>query len=69
MITEFEALELHNKIYILGDSNINLLFWDKYIFNKPNETEKINKDLLPEIKRNKQILLNVWPEPIDRLCN
>ena len=29
MITEFESLELNNKLYILGDFNINLLFLNK----------------------------------------
>ena len=29
MITEFEALDLDNEIYVLGDFNINLLFRDK----------------------------------------
>ena len=44
IIREFEAL----------DFNINLLFQDKYVLDKPNETKKINKDLLPEIKRCKE---------------
>ena len=68
MITEFEALNLNNKIYVLGDFYINLLFWDKYVLKKPNETKKIDKDLFLEIKRYIQrILLSLWPEPIDRL--
>ena len=69
MITEFEALNLNSEIYILGDFNINLLFRDKYVLNKPNQTTKIEKDLLLQVKRYIQrILLNdVWPEPIDRL--
>ena len=54
MITEFEALDLNNEIYVLGDFNINLLFRGKYVLNKPNETKKIDKDLLPEIKRYKE---------------
>ena len=29
IITEFEALDLDNEIYVLGDFNINLLFRDK----------------------------------------
>ena len=37
MITEFEALDLDNEIYVLGDFNINLLFRDKYVLNKSNE--------------------------------
>ena len=55
MITEFEALDFNNEIYVLGDFNINLLFWGKYVLNKPNETKKIDKDLLPEIKRYKKL--------------
>ena len=31
MITEFEALNLNNKVYVLGDFNINLLFQDKNV--------------------------------------
>ena len=37
IITEFEALDLDNEIYFLGDFNINLLFRDKYVLNKSNE--------------------------------
>ena len=37
IITEFEALDLDNEIYVLGDFNINLLFRDKYVLNKSNE--------------------------------
>ena len=55
MITEFETLDLHNEIYVLGDFNINLLFRGKYVLNKPNETKKIDKYLLPEIKRYKEL--------------
>ena len=44
IIREFEAL----------DFNINLLFQDKYVLDKPNETKKVDKDLLPEIKRYKE---------------
>ena len=51
MITDFEALNLNNKIYVLADFDINLSFRDKYVLNKPNETKKIDKDLLPEIRR------------------
>ena len=54
MITEFEALDLNNEINVLRDFNINLLFRDKYVLNKLNETKKIDKDLLPEIKRYKE---------------
>ena len=54
MITEFEALDLNNEIYGLGDFNINLLFRGKYLLNKPNETKKIDKDLFQEIKRYKE---------------
>ena len=54
MITEFEALVLGNEIYVLDDFNINLLFRDKYVFNKSNEIKKLVKNLLPEIKRYKE---------------
>ena len=54
MITEFGALDLDNEIYILGDFNINLLFRDKYVLNKSNEIKKLDKNLLPEIKRYKE---------------
>ena len=54
MITEFEALDLDNEIYVLGDFNINLLFRDKYVLNKSNEIKKLDKNLLPEIKRYKE---------------
>ena len=40
MITEFEALDLNDEIYVLGNFNTNLLFRDKYVINKPNETKK-----------------------------
>ena len=43
MITEFEALNLDNEIYILGDFNINLLYLDKYLPNKSNEIKKLDK--------------------------
>ena len=42
MITEFEALDLNNEIYVLGDFNLNLLFKDKYVLIKPNESKKID---------------------------
>ena len=54
MITEFEALDLDNEIYVLGDFNINLLLRDKCILNKSNEIKKLDKNLLPEIKRYKE---------------
>ena len=44
MITDFEALNLNTKIYVLADFDINLLFRDKYVLNKPNETKKIDKE-------------------------
>ena len=55
MITEFEALDLDNEIYVLGEFNINLLFREKYVLNKPNEIKKLDKNLLPEIKRYKEL--------------
>ena len=42
MITKFEALDLNNEIYVLGDFNLNLLFKDKYVLIKPNESKKID---------------------------
>ena len=54
MIAEFEALDLNKEIYVLGDFDINLLFRDKYVLNKPNETKRIDKDLLPELKRYRE---------------
>ena len=54
MITEFEALDLDNKIYVLGDFNITLLFRDKYVLNKSNAIKKLDKNLLPEIRRYKE---------------
>ena len=54
IITRFEALDLDNKIYRLGEFNINLLFRNKYVLNKSNEIKKLDKNLLPEIKRYKE---------------
>ena len=53
IITEFEAVDLDNETYDLGDFNINLLFRNKYVLNKSNEIKKREKNLLPEIKRYK----------------
>ena len=53
IITEFEAVDLDNETYDLGDFNINLLFRNKYVLNKSNEIKKLEKNLLPEIKRYK----------------
>ena len=50
MIAEFEALDLDNEIYVLGNFNINLLFQDKYVLNKSTEIKKLNKNLLPDKK-------------------
>ena len=44
MITDFEALNLNIKIYVLADFDINLLFRGKYVLNKSNETKKIDKE-------------------------
>ena len=63
MIREFEALGVNNEIYVLVYFNVNLLFRDKYVFNKTNEAKKIDKDLLPEIKSTRNFL-NLWPEPM-----
>ena len=51
MITDFEAPELNNKLYILGDFNINFLFKGKCILNKTHETRNHCKDFSPEIKK------------------
>ena len=62
MIAEFETLDFNNEIYVLGDFNINLPFPGKYVLNKPNETKKINKGLLPEIKDTKDFAqCMAWP--------
>ena len=50
MITEFEVLDLNNQIYVLRDFNINLLIRNKYLLNKPNGTNQINKDFFQNIK-------------------
>ena len=55
MITEFEALDLDYEIYVLGDFNINLPFRDKYVLNRSNEIKNHHKNLLPEIKRYKEL--------------
>ena len=68
MITQSEALDLDNEMKVIRNFNTNLLFQDKYILNKLNEIKKLDKNLLPEIKIQRT-LLNVWPEPIDRLSN
>ena len=54
MITEFEALDLDNEIYVLGNFNINLPFRDKYVLNRSNEIKNHDKNLLPEEKRYKE---------------
>ena len=54
IITTFEAFDLDNKIYVLGDFNVNLLFRDKYILNKSNVIKNLDKHLLPEIRRYKE---------------
>ena len=51
IITEFESLELNNKLYILGDFNINLLFKGNCIFNKTHETKNHFREFSPEIKK------------------
>ena len=54
IVTEFEALDLDDEIYVLGDLNINLIFRDKYILNKSNEIKNLDTNLLPEIRRYKE---------------
>ena len=53
MITEFESLELNNKLYILGDFNINLLFLNKTenaFLMKLAEVKIIVKTFPPKLK-------------------
>ena len=54
MITEFEALELNNELYILGDFNINVPLKGKCLFNKIHETENHCKNFSPKIKIYKE---------------
>ena len=51
IITEFESLELNNKLYIVGDFNINLLFKGNCILNKTREIKNHFKEFSPEIKK------------------
>ena len=51
MVTELESLELNNKLYILGDFNIDLLLKGNYILNKTHEIKNHFKDFSPEIKK------------------
>ena len=66
--SKFDTLDFINEIDVLGYSNINSFFRNKYVLNKPNETQAIDKDLSPE-KKIQRILLDVWPKPIDSLSN
>lgn len=43
IITQFEATDLKNKLYILRDFNMNLLSKGKYILDKPKEIRKFYK--------------------------
>ena len=63
MITDFQALDLNNEVYILGSFDMNLLFRDKYVLLK----KLIN--ICCQKEKDTKSLLNVWPEPIDRLSN
>ena len=51
IITEFESLELNNRLYIIGDFNINLLFKGNCILNKTHEIKNPFKEFSPEIKK------------------
>ena len=44
-------MDLNDEHYVLGDFNINLLFKEKYIFDKPNEFKQFYKDLSLDIKK------------------
>ena len=50
MVTEFESLELNNKLYILGDFNANLLFNGNCILNKIHEIKDHFEDFHPKLK-------------------
>ena len=47
MITESEAVDLDNEIYVLGNFNINVLFRDKYVLNKSKGITKLCTQLHP----------------------
>ena len=51
MVTEFESLELNNKLYILRYFNIDLLFKGDCILNKTHEIKNHLKDFSPKIKQ------------------
>ena len=67
MITEFESLELNNKLYILGDFNRNLLFLNKMenaFLMKLAELKIIVKAFPPKLKNTmsfvQYMILNNW---------
>ena len=49
MVTDFESLELNNKLYILGDFNIDLLFKGNCILNK-TQIKIILQTFRPKLK-------------------
>ena len=51
MVTDFESLELNNKLYILEDFNIDLLFKGNCILDKTQKSKNHFTDFLPEIKK------------------
>ena len=56
MITESEAVDLDNEIYVLGDFNINLLFRDKYVLNKSKGITKLCTHLHPAPSTSTQLI-------------
>ena len=51
MIAEFESLVLNNKLYVLGDFNIDLQLKGDCILNKIYEIKDRFEDFLPKIKK------------------
>ena len=55
MITEFEALELNNELYILGDFNINVPLKGKCLLIKFTKLKIIVKTFRPKLKYTKSL--------------
>ena len=54
MITEFEALDINNEIYVLGEFNINLLFREKKFLSVSQMKLKRLIKICYQIKRYKE---------------
>ena len=54
MITEFEALDINNEIYVLGEFNINLLFREKKFLSVSQMKLKRLIKICCQIKRYKE---------------